>query len=552
MKGAIESRVLAFAGSIFDTCRSRRMGRGVVHFLAWAVAATVVCSSVAAKPRPVGFTKLVVRLPDDDIGFTGGNYRVNVLETLRAGHVNAVGAEDLVFGKDESENAELLLGGTAKELECEVKGANVSCRLGIEWQLLDLETDRIVYQVLLRSVERNVPEAKESGLGVRLVKQQVKALLARAKFREALDRPAVTPSAVRYPQAGFVPCAAPAAAMPDGFKTAAAGTVVVRAGQGFGSGFFLGSGGLVLTAAHMVHGPELKLELYDGTEVSARPVRMSKLHDAALLVVQGKSGPFPCLPVETGPKSIGRDVYAIGAPASKQFAFSLTRGIISAERKIDDMTLLQTDTPMSPGNSGGPLVDAEGRIVAIVSRKFAGRAIEGVGFGVPVEVALQALGLTPALATAPELTQAVAPGFNEPSGAPPGLVDVEDPKPSLDPAREAAEKAMAEEQAERRWVEKRTPTLVPILRWGGLLVATGGLLAAYGTSTAVDQSKMTRREFEAIRLQNDLSWVALGLGGLSFGASFFLVPDPPKKRSSLSRSVSVAPEGRGARIRVSY
>jgi S1-C subfamily serine protease len=526
------------------------MGRVVRHFLSWSVGAFLVCAAAAAETRAVGFTNLVVRLQADSIDFAGGNYRVHVLETLREGQVNAVGAENLVFEKDESGRAEVLLGGTARELECETKVRTVSCRLGIEWQVLDVATDQIVYQALLRSVERDVDVDATEGLGVKLVKSQVRALLARPKFRGALDRPVTAPSAIRYPQTGFRACTTPAAAMPDGFKQAAAGTVVVRTAQGFGSGFFLGPDGLVITAAHAVTSPELRLELYDGTEVRARAVRESKQQDAALLVVEGSSGPFPCLPIELGPKAIGRDVYALGAPASKQLAFSLTRGIISAQRTIDGTTLLQTDTAMSPGNSGGPLVDADGRIVGVVSRKFTGRAIEGVGFGVPIEAALEALGLVAAGATSAEFARSPALPLTKPTQAP-LLVDVEDPKPSLDPARDAAQKALAEQREERAQIDRLTPRFVPILRWGGLLLAGGGLLAAYGTSRDVEPD-MKRRDYEAARLRNDLSWIAVGVGGLSFGASFLFTPSAPQKKAALLQGVTVEPEGRGARIRVSY
>jgi S1-C subfamily serine protease len=526
------------------------MGRVVRHFLSWGLGAFFACSVAAAETRAVGFTNLVVRLQADSIGFAGGKYRVHVLETLREGQVNAVGAENLVFEKDESSRAEILLGGTAKELECEKKIRTVSCRLAIEWQVLDVATDQIVYQALLRSVERDVDVEATEGLGVKLVKSQARALLARPKFREALARPVNAPGTARYPQAGFRACETTAAPMPDGFKQAAAATVIVRAGTGFGSGFFLGPDGLVVTAEHAVVSSDLRLELYDGTELRAKPVRVSKQQDAALLVVEGKSGPFPCLPIEPGPKAIGRDVYAIGAPASKQLAFSLTRGIISATRTIDGTTLLQTDTAMSPGNSGGPLVDAEGRIVGIVSRKFTGQAIEGLGFGVPIEAALEALSLSAATTTSAELGRAPALGFTRTTQGP-LVVDVEDPAPSLDPARDAAQKEQAEQREERAQIDRLTPRFIPIMRWGGLLVAGGGLLAAYGTAREVDPD-MKRSDYEAARLRNDLSWVAVGAGGLSFAASFLFTPSVPKKKAALWQGVVVEPEGRGARIRVSY
>jgi hypothetical protein len=126
-------------------------GAGAGRFARWAVAAAAVlaCSGPVRRARAegattskkvaVGFSNLVARLDNDEIGFAKAEYRVHILEALRAEGFNAVGAENLVFGKDEAERADVVLGGTVKELACQRVQRQLRCRVGIEWQLLDRE-----------------------------------------------------------------------------------------------------------------------------------------------------------------------------------------------------------------------------------------------------------------------------------------------------------------------------------------------------------------------------------------------------------------------------
>jgi serine protease Do len=94
-------------------------------------------------------------------------------------------------------------------------------------------------------------------------------------------------------------------------------------------------------------------------------------------------------------------VYAIGTPGGAEFAFTTTKGIISyINREVrqynSDGTMakkvrtIQTDAMVNPGNSGGPLVDTEGRVVGIVSMKL-GDGYEGIGFAIPSDGALEIL-----------------------------------------------------------------------------------------------------------------------------------------------------------------
>jgi len=117
----------------------------------------LVTGAALAEPktaqRSIGFSNLVFRLAGaDEIGVADQDFRVHILEDLRGRGLNAVGAENLVFGSDHGGAADLVLGGTVTELTCQGGNAyrNVSCRMGIEWQVLDVASDVVIYKVLSR------------------------------------------------------------------------------------------------------------------------------------------------------------------------------------------------------------------------------------------------------------------------------------------------------------------------------------------------------------------------------------------------------------------
>ncbi|MCB0770782.1 MAG: trypsin-like peptidase domain-containing protein, partial [Flavobacteriales bacterium] len=72
---------------------------------------------------------------------------------------------------------------------------------------------------------------------------------------------------------------------------------------------------------------------------------------------------------------------------------SVSRGVLSGKREIEGRTYIQTDVTINPGNSGGPLIDETGAVVGIATMKISGRGLEGLGFGVPISVALEMLNI---------------------------------------------------------------------------------------------------------------------------------------------------------------
>ena len=177
---------------------------------------------------------------------------------------------------------------------------------------------------------------------------------------------------------------------------------------GLGSGFVLDDKGYVATNAHVVttgEGSELKradevyVEFADGNRVDAEIIGDDPNSDVALLKLD--PGGLSLTPLRLGKSSslqVGAPVAAIGSPFGEQQSLSI--GVISAiDRDIESLTAfaignaIQTDAAINRGNSGGPLLDARGRVIGINSQiKSTSGGGEGVGFAVPVNTVSRSLG----------------------------------------------------------------------------------------------------------------------------------------------------------------
>jgi len=157
-----------------------------------------------------------------------------------------------------------------------------------------------------------------------------------------------------------------------------------------GSGVLISSDGWILTAAHVVGGAKkVKVVFADGSELDGAVLRRSDAADSALVHVDATN--LPCAGM-AAPVTAGTDLLAIGSPLGAALEQSVTKGIASANRELGSVTLVQTDAAVNPGNSGGPLFDADGKLVGIISFKLGG-IVEGVAFAVQIDSVLDALGI---------------------------------------------------------------------------------------------------------------------------------------------------------------
>ncbi|MCA9066166.1 MAG: trypsin-like peptidase domain-containing protein, partial [Planctomycetaceae bacterium] len=165
--------------------------------------------------------------------------------------------------------------------------------------------------------------------------------------------------------------------------------VVIRAGtrdgtdQGIGTGFVISEDGLVATARHVIgDGRPLSVELPQGGRAEVTEVfATSSQLDLAILRISNHS--LPALPLGTAADIVqGRDVIAMGHP--RGFRNSVVKGVISGHRSIEGVDMLQLAMPIEPGNSGGPLVDLDGRVLGIVTLKST--VSNNLGFALPVNL----------------------------------------------------------------------------------------------------------------------------------------------------------------------
>ena len=176
--------------------------------------------------------------------------------------------------------------------------------------------------------------------------------------------------------------------------------VQIESRLGVGSGFVFDDGGLIFTAAHVVSGTsEVDVTFSDGVSTTGTVVARDLDHDVAVVAVTADD--LTHAPVSNEEVRIGQTAIAVGSPFGLEQ--SVTVGVVSGlDRSLDVMGrtiagLIQTDAAINVGNSGGPLADASGRVVGInIAIATASGGSDGVGFAVPIEIALAAAeGITP-------------------------------------------------------------------------------------------------------------------------------------------------------------
>jgi S1-C subfamily serine protease len=168
---------------------------------------------------------------------------------------------------------------------------------------------------------------------------------------------------------------------PNMLKDALEVVVLVKAGDHLGSGFFVGSEGLLLTNAHVVErASRVSIHTADAESFLTTVLSLSKDHDLALLRVSAR----PTASLRVGRSEtvvVETDIFAIGSP--KGLEGTVTKGIVSAVRKFESSTFLQIDAAINPGNSGGPLVTETREVIGINTMKRKGA--EQLGLAIAID-----------------------------------------------------------------------------------------------------------------------------------------------------------------------
>lgn len=165
--------------------------------------------------------------------------------------------------------------------------------------------------------------------------------------------------------------------------------------SGEGTGIVMGLNGdstatYIITCAHVIEGSNISIvvQTHDGTQYDATIVGVDTKTDIGLLRISAtdlKAAEF----ADSDSLEVGDTVYAIGNPGGTRFFGSFTNGMVSAiSRPVDspvgyEVACIQHTAAVNPGNSGGALVDSDGRVVGMNSSKIVSTDYEGMGFAVP-------------------------------------------------------------------------------------------------------------------------------------------------------------------------
>ena len=168
-----------------------------------------------------------------------------------------------------------------------------------------------------------------------------------------------------------------------------------------GSGFIISSDGYILTNYHVIETAYLGdlpliVCMNDGTEFAATVIGYEALSDVALIKIDA-TGLNAAVIADSDNIRVGQRVYAVGNPFG-DLAYTMTDGIISALDRVvtvdsgsskKNINTFQFSAAVNPGNSGGPVYDANGEIIGIVSVKIMGSSVEGIGFAIPINDAIE-------------------------------------------------------------------------------------------------------------------------------------------------------------------
>jgi serine protease Do len=133
------------------------------------------------------------------------------------------------------------------------------------------------------------------------------------------------------------------------------------------------------------------VRLSDGRNLVGEVLRSDKVRDVALLRTDPVA--FDVFALRAEEARTGEEVFALGSPLGKVLSGTLTRGVLSARRVIEGVSFLQSDVAVNPGNSGGPLIDGQGRVVGIAQIGGSEGGLQGLGLFVPIQEAMDQLAL---------------------------------------------------------------------------------------------------------------------------------------------------------------
>lgn len=322
---------------------------------------------------------------------------------LEKAHYPVPKVSDAIFeeAQDKTKSGpELQVGMLVKEVKANLclNGENTQggVYLKIFWQAYAPEAQKVVFEATTEgSYQPEGPQKLQYTLFfANAFAAAARNLLAEQGFYDAVTAPAgaVAKTTTGLESLKLKLAKAPTEPLAKHITTLRSAVATIVSDNNTGTGFFVSQDGHMLTNAHVVGSARfVKVKLPTGRELVGETLRSDKTRDVALV----KTEPIAVQPISlsSGEPNIGEEVYALGSPLGDKFNTSLTRGVLSGYRTLQEQRYLQSDVVILPGNSGGPLLDAKGAAVGITVMGMGAKGMAGMNFFIPIADALARLGI---------------------------------------------------------------------------------------------------------------------------------------------------------------
>ena len=158
----------------------------------------------------------------------------------------------------------------------------------------------------------------------------------------------------------------------------------------------------IMTNHHVINGVEsVKIILSDKTVIDAKIKGSEAYSDIAVLAVPSEKIKHVATLGDSNKLNVGDTLFTVGSPEGSEYAGTVTKGVLSGKDRLVAVALsnsqssdyymrvLQTDAAINPGNSGGPICNINGEVIGITNMKLVDDTVEGMGFAIPIEDALE-------------------------------------------------------------------------------------------------------------------------------------------------------------------
>lgn len=348
-------------------------------------------------------------------------HRVFQQELSKAGF-KVIDEQDDLFA-DKMDPADLQIGALVTDLRTKTCGPTTVKRrktvfvgpqkgsevMDVEWQVYSAADARILARIHTSGgVQLGYVEDVADRLLQGAFAENARQLAANTDFRALVTSQALAAAAEDDPPPPPLKVDYRTATQPVRLEDAAKGVVLVRISSGFGSGVLISPDGYILTNHHVTRSAKrVHLRWADGGETLGEVVRTDATRDVSLIKAAKVSG--TPLGLRHRPVEIGETVYAIGTPLDGELQNTVTRGVVSARRTIHGQPFIQSDAQVTHGDSGGPLLDANGAVIGLTDIGIDPSQGGGLNFFIPIDDALKVLAVEPIAAPAPPAKPRHAP-----------------------------------------------------------------------------------------------------------------------------------------------